>query len=65
MSLVQIVHEPTPPPPPVARWLSIDELHLAARRDSEKHALRFCESLISAGNLDTITRQASDLRNSN
>jgi aminoglycoside phosphotransferase (APT) family kinase protein len=54
-----------PPLQPVARWLSIDELRVTAHRDSEKHALQFCEQLINLP--DSFTRvlsHAHELRKS-
>src|SRR2546423_14080715 len=47
--------------PPVARWLSIDELRLVARRGLEKHSLQFCEDLLSNGILDHAKNHAATL----
>ena len=48
--------------PPVARWLSLDEMRLVASRGSEKHALQFCEDLLSNGTLDHVRNYAANLR---
>src|SRR5579862_4508941 len=50
--------------PPVARWLSIDDLSLAARRDSERHGLQFCYDLLNSGALNHAKDHAGALHGS-
>lgn len=61
MSTSSSADNPARPIPPVARWLSIDELRLVARRDSEKHSLHFCEDLLSSGRLNHARTHAARL----
>src|SRR5579859_1448252 len=53
----------SPQTQPVARWLSLDDLRVAARRKSEIFALRFCEELVNSGAIAPVMSHASDLRN--
>jgi aminoglycoside phosphotransferase (APT) family kinase protein len=53
----------SPQTQPVARWLSIDDLRVATRRNSEIYASQFCEELVNSGALDPVMSHASDLRN--
>ena len=53
----------SPQTQPVARWLSIDDLRVAARRKSEIFAFRFCEELVDSGALAPVMAHASVLRN--
>lgn len=61
MSTSPSADDPAHQMPPVARWLSIDELRLVARRDLEKHSLQFCEDLLSTGSLNHARTHAARL----